>query len=213
MTEVKPRWIASDLMDVAFNAARTGHAETSRKTGSIPYLGHVMAVSALVIEHGGTEIQAAAALLHDLLEDTEMTYNHVAGYAGLEVADIVRRCSDTENKPFPDRRTPDEKLADWIQRKESYLAKLEAAPDHSPFLLVSLADKVHNAEQTARDIRHVLRNDDDIDLFWNAFNAPRKKQHWWYSSLYQSFADKEWHPEALPLVERFDSAVQFITAN
>ena len=213
MTDVKPRWIASGLMDVAFNAARAGHAEKARKTGAIPYLGHVMAVSALVIEHGGTEAQAAAALLHDLLEDTEITYNHIAGYAGREVADIVRNCSDTEHKPSPDRRTPEEKLADWDRRKELYLAKLEAAPSHSPFLLVSLADKVHNSEQTARDIELVLRNGCDIDGFWQLFNAPRKKQHWWYSSLYQCFAAKEWHTEAEPLLERFDRAVQFITAN
>lgn len=213
MADVKPRWIASGLMDVAFNAARVGHSEKSRKNGHTPYLGHVMAVSALVIEHGGTEVQAAAALLHDLLEDTEITYSHIAGYAGHDVAEIVRHCSDTENKPFPDRRTPDEKLADWIKRKESYLARLEAAPSHSPFLLVSLADKVHNAEQTARDIESVLVNGCDIDSFWSAFNAPRKKQHWWYSSLYLAFAGKEWHAETTPLVERFDRAVQFITAN
>jgi len=200
-------------MDVAFNAARAGHAEKSRKTGKVPYLGHVMAVSALVIEHGGTETQAAAGLLHDLLEDTKITYNHIAGYAGHEVADIVRHCSDTEDKPSPDRRTPEEKLADWIRRKENYLAKLAAAPSHSPFLLVSLADKVHNAEQTARDIHGILRAESDIDLFWQMFNAPRKKQHWWYSSLCQAFAEKDWHPEALPLVERLDIAVQFITAN
>lgn len=213
MTDVKPRWIASGLMDVAFNAARAGHAEKSRKNGLTPYIGHLMAVSALVIEHGGSEVQAAAALLHDLLEDTDITYNHIAGYAGREVADIVRDCSDTESKPFPDRRTPEEKLADWIRRKELALEKLESAPSHSPFLLVSLADKVHNAEQTARDIQLVLRGGCDIDGFWQMFNAPRKKQHWWYSSLYQCFAAKDWTAEAMPLVDRLDSAVQFITAN
>lgn len=207
----KPRWIASGLMDVAFNAARVGHAEKARKTGGVPYLGHVMAVSALVIEHGGTETQAAAALLHDLLEDTTITYEHLAAYTGQEVADIVRACSDTENKPHPDRRTTDEKLADWTIRKETYLARLADTQSDSPHLLVTLADKVHNGEQTARDIQRILDDGGNVASFWSMFNAPRDRQHWWYSSLLNVLASKSWAPESQPLIHRFDHAVKVIT--
>ena len=72
--ERTPRWLASNDLDAAFALARACHADKKRKTDDTPYIAHLMGVSALVTEHGGSEAQAAAALLHDTIEDTLMTY-------------------------------------------------------------------------------------------------------------------------------------------
>ena len=207
MSEKKPHWIAGSEFDVAFNLARTWHAEKSRKIGTTPYISHLMAVSALVVEHGGSQEQASAALLHDILEDTTMTYERLRDLVGREVADIVLACSDTEDKPSPDERSTAEKLADWVDRKTKYVAHVNNAADDDPSLLVALADKVHNAEHTARDIAALPANPSAVANFWSAFNAPRDQQHWWYGSLVTAFASK---PLPAPLLQRFESAVHVI---
>ena len=207
MSEKKPHWIAGSEFDVAFNLARTWHAEKSRKIGTTPYISHLMAVSALVVEHGGTQEQASAALLHDIIEDTQMSYERLRDLVGQEVADIVLACSDTEDKPSPDLRSDAEKKHDWVDRKTKYIAHIGTADDNDPSLLVALADKVHNSEQTARDIAALPSNDSAVAEFWAAFNAPRDLQHWWYGSLLNAFQQK---PLPATLLQRFEAAVRII---
>ena len=61
-----------------------------RKGTSIPYLSHLLAVSSLVIENGDTEVQAAAALLHDVIEDTEIDEFILRALIDREVGDQVQ---------------------------------------------------------------------------------------------------------------------------
>jgi (p)ppGpp synthase/HD superfamily hydrolase len=128
-----------------------------RKGTSIPYLSHLMAVSALVLEHGGDEEQAIAGLLHDAAEDQggETTLREIERRYGNDVARIVADCTDAWTEPRPP----------WRQRKEAYLAKLPTKPARS--LLVSLADKAHNASAILRDYR-VLG-----ERLWERFNGGR----------------------------------------
>jgi (p)ppGpp synthase/HD superfamily hydrolase len=108
-----------------------------------PYVGHLLATCALVLEVGGDEDQAIAALLHDALEDQghQTSYAELERRYGTRVADLVRACSDTESTPKPP----------WLMRKEAYRDHLrDAAPD---VLLVSCADKLHNARSTLTDLR------------------------------------------------------------
>ena len=141
--------------DEAFRYAHELHGNQKRKGTSIPYISHLMIVSALVIENGGTEDQAIGALLHDAAEDQggTKTLNEVRRRFGDVVAEIVSDCTDswTEEKP------------DWQPRKEAYLAGLPAKPPRS--LLVSLADKTHNAEAILFDYR-VLG-----EALWERFNG------------------------------------------
>src|SRR5262249_39215757 len=95
-----------------------------------------MVVAALVIEHGGTEDQAIAALLHDAVEDQGGVerLSEIRKKFGDNIAAIVSDCTDAWTEPKPE----------WRPRKEAYLAVLPGKPRES--LLVSLADKTHNAE-------------------------------------------------------------------
>src|SRR3954468_6220979 len=98
--------------DDAFQYAHTLHQEQTRKGTAIPYVSHLLSVAALVIEHGGNEDQAIAALLHDAPEDQggAKTLADIRVRFGDAVANIVSDCTDSWTEP---------KL-DWRPRKEAY---------------------------------------------------------------------------------------------
>jgi (p)ppGpp synthase/HD superfamily hydrolase len=158
--------------DEAFRYAHELHGTQIRKGTSIPYLSHLMIVSGLVIENGGTEDQAIGALLHDAAEDQggAETLQEIRTRFGDPVAAIVSDCTDSWDEPKPE----------WRPRKEIYLAKLPAKPPQS--LLVSLADKTHNAEAILFDYR-VLG-----DALWHRFNGGAAGTRWYYQSLANIFS-------------------------
>lgn len=122
------------------------HSHQRRKGGSVPYIAHLLSVSALVLEQGGSEDEAIASLLHDAVEDCggRPMLERIRQRYGNSVAAIVEGCSDS----FAE--TPDTK-EDWRTRKERYLDHLRKA-DRST-LLVAACDKFHNLSNTVRDIR------------------------------------------------------------
>lgn len=173
--------------DDALRYAHDLHRDQTRKGTPIPYVSHLMTVSALVIEHGGNEDQAIGALLHDAAEDQggAETLEEIRRRFGDAVAEIVHDCTDAWVEPKPD----------WRRRKEDYLAKLPMKPAQS--LLVSLADKVHNAEAILFDYRALG------DALWSRFNGGRDGTRWYYQSLAGVFV------ESLPgrLSDRLSKAV------
>jgi (p)ppGpp synthase/HD superfamily hydrolase len=140
-----------------------------------------MSVSAIVLEDGGSEDEAIAALLHDVIEDVpvEGTEEFIRERFGDYVAQIVRACSDATTHPKPP----------WRERKEGYLAHLETAPPE--VLRVSLADKLHNARAILYDLRAVG------DLLWARFTAASAAdQLWYYRSLAEIFSRRKPGPLA-----------------
>jgi len=196
----KPNWEPTDLIQEAFDVATIKHKDQVKKGTSIPYISHLMAVSALVTEHGGTEVQAAAGLLHDLIEDTDLKDEFfISALVGSDVTAIIVSCSDTSEDPKPP----------WRDRKEKYLVHLRemiSQPKLDPAILVALADKVHNAETTANMV--LLDGLSAEEIFSNGkFNADASEQKWWYSSLVTEFRKTTVAPK---LVERLDRAVKVI---
>ncbi len=181
-------------MDKAFKLAYKWHTGHFRKMTSVPYISHLMAVSALVLEHGGTEKQAEAALLHDILEDTPCTYEMVRDEVGKEVADMVQACTHVGNEG-------EKSLENWKARKQIYLDHLVSDDHNQHSLLVALADKTHNAEATLRDW---VQNDRNNDWFASVFNAPFEYQQWWYHGLLNAFRSLSVPPI---LLARFENAV------
>jgi (p)ppGpp synthase/HD superfamily hydrolase len=158
--------------DDALTYASALHRAQIRKGTAIPYVSHLMAVSALVLEHGGDEDQAIAGLLHDAAEDQggEATLREIARRYGDGVAEIVADCTDSWTEPKPP----------WRARKEGYIAGLPAKPARS--LLVSLADKTHNAGAILRDYRALG------DGLWARFNGGKAGTVWYYGALADAFA-------------------------
>jgi hypothetical protein len=111
------------------------HRGQSRKGTQIPYVSHLLAVASLALEHGATEDEAIAAVLHDAVEDQGglRTVARIQERFGAPVAEIVQACSDTDVVPKPP----------WQLRKEAYIAHVRTAP--ASVRLVSACDKLHNA--------------------------------------------------------------------
>ena len=148
------------------------HREQKRKQTAIPYVSHLLAVAGLALEHGATEDEAIAALLHDAVEDQggAATRELIRNRFGDAVADIVSGCSDAEGPPKPP----------WRARKEAYLAHLaEASPS---VRLVSLADKLHNARCILADYRVCG------EAVWQRFSGGREGTLWYYRALVEAFA-------------------------
>lgn len=156
--------------DALAYAARL-HRDQRRKGVDIPYISHLLAVAALVTEHGGDEDQAIAALLHDAVEDQGgmPRADEIGARFGAGVRAIVLDCTDTALDPKPA----------WEARKRAYLATLEHKPDRS--LLVSLADKLHNAT--------AIRRDFDVcgATVWSRFTGGREGSLWYYRALSDVF--------------------------
>ncbi len=167
-----PAPLLTERFDDALAFASALHRHQRRKGTAVPYVSHLMAVSGLVIEHGGTEDQAIAALLHDAAEDQggEPTLRLIRDRYGDAVARIVADCTDAWTEPKPP----------WRRRKEDYIAALDGKPPSS--LLVSLADKVHNARSIAAD--HAVLG----DALWPRFTGGRDGTLWYYRALAEAFA-------------------------
>ena len=160
--------------DEAFLFAHNIHRDQRRKGTSIRYISHLMQVSAIVVEYGGDEDQAIAALLHDAAEDQggEPTLDEIRRRFGSGVAQIVFDCTDswTEAKP------------DWKPRKEAYIAAMRARSQRS--MLVSLADNTHNSEAIMSDFAMIG------DRVWERFAGGAAGTRWYYSALVDVFEER-----------------------
>jgi (p)ppGpp synthase/HD superfamily hydrolase len=147
------------------------HAGQIRKGTPAPYISHLMGVAGLVLEAGGDEDLAIAALLHDVVEDCggRKMLKKVRQKFGKRVAHIVDGCTDTYDEPKPP----------WRERKESYIRHLRSADADTH--LVSAADKLHNS-------RHILADYyQDGEVIWDRFNGKRAGTLWYYRMLLSEF--------------------------
>jgi len=163
------------------------HAKQQRKGTGVPYISHLLSVAGLVLEAGGDENLAIAALLHDVVEDcggAKMS-REVRRRFGQRVAHVVDGCTDTDLDPKPP----------WRQRKEDYLSHLRTADADTR--LVSVADKLHNVRTIATDYR------EHGDAVWQRFQGKRDGTLWYYRALLREF--KRTKPNRL--VREFERAV------
>lgn len=182
----------------ALGYAERVHAGDERKGTRIPYVAHLLAVAVLVVEEGGDETQAVAALLHDAAEDHggEERLADIAREFGDDVARIVAALSDSLAPEGAEK-------APWHMRKERYLAHL-ATEEDAAVLLVSNADKVHNARALLTDLRT------HGDALWERFQTKRgADQLWYYRELAEIFARVR---AGAPLARELDAVVTALEA-
>ena len=167
------------------------HAKQIRKGTTIPYVSHLLGVAGIVLEHGGNEVETIAALLHDAVEDQggAETREEIRRRFGDAVVSIVDGCTDAEVIPKPP----------WKERKEQYIARLSHA---SPsILLVSAADKLHNARAILGDYRALGEN------LWDRFNGGKEGTLWYYKSLVDAFKQTAASTALAPLIEELERVV------
>jgi (p)ppGpp synthase/HD superfamily hydrolase len=150
-----------------FQYAAEKHAGQTRKKTAVPYLSHLMAVASLVLEAGGDEDMAIAALLHDVVEDCGgmARLREVRKQFGPRVGKIVEGCTDSFAEP----------KAEWMDRKKNYLREVKHADAETR--LVSAADKLHNVRTILADYRR------DGDSVWKRFSGKKEGTLWYYRAL------------------------------
>lgn len=163
------------------------HKNHFRKQTKIPYISHLLSVAGIVLEHGGTEEEAIAALLHDAVEDQggAATREKIRQKFGEEVVAIVDGCSDTDVTPKPP----------WRERKEAHIACLRTAS--SSVRLVYAADKLHNIRCILSDYRRLG------ETLWTRFNGGKEGTLWYYrtlTDLFKTFGNS-------PLIAELDATV------
>lgn len=172
-----------------------------RRSGTgMPVLAHLFVVTGLVLEDGGDEDEAIAALLHDAVEDGggRSVLERIEGSFGVRVARMVQELSDTIDG---DLDTP------WIELKARYLKQLEACDDDGT-LRVALADKVHNARSIVRDYRY------EGHMIWERFTEKTAQQQLWYSNqLAELLARKRPGPLADELRDAVEELAALIAAD
>lgn len=168
------------------------HRHQSRKGTQIPYVAHLLAVASIALEHGASEDEAIAAVLHDAVEDQggPPTLARIRREFGDGVADIVEGCTDTDVVPKPP----------WRARKEQYIAKI--ASKSKATRLVSAADKLHNARAILADYRT------QGEALWDRFNGGREGTLWYYRALTDAFMAAE----RTALVAELDRVVRELEA-
>ena len=164
----------TDRFEQALVLANQIHAIQKRKDSGAPYMAHLLGVAALVLEDGGSEDEAIAALLHDSAEDHggEEILKTIGEKFGEKVAQIVRECSDTLEQEKPP----------WKPRKQAHLKLLENALPET--IRVMMADKVYNARTLLYGLES---NGDEV---WRNFKGGREGTIWYFREMYALFSKR-----------------------
>ncbi len=156
----------TSFFDKAVRFATEAHSGTERRGKGYPYIIHPMEAVSIVASITNDPEMLAAALLHDTIEDTDVTFEQIREQFGDRVVALVRY----ETAPLSDDLT-------WREKKETQIDNLASAPFDSK--VVALGDKLSNMRGIAMDYRQVG------DAVWNRFHAPNGKPdiEWYYRSL------------------------------
>ncbi|MFH7030930.1 MAG: HD domain-containing protein [Heteroscytonema crispum UTEX LB 1556] len=168
----------SERFTQALTYATQLHATQVRKGSGVPYITHLLGVTSIALEYGANEDEAIAALLHDAIEDQggAATREEIRRRFGDNVTAIVDGCTDAETIPKPP----------WRERKEAYIAHIPTVS--RSVLLVSAADKLHNARSILKDYRIVGES------VWERFQGRKEGTLWYYRSLVETFRQTESSP-------------------
>lgn len=169
----------SSLLDRAIRLAIRAHEGQFRKEAPIPYITHPYRVALMLASYGFSDAILAAALTHDVLEDTSVTESELREAIGDEAFAIVKAV------------TNDDSLS-WEEKKKAYVASVIEGPEGT--FAVAIADKVHNLE-CLLDAYHEQGTD-----VWKHFNAGMEKKIW-FEELMLGAAQEYW---VHPLVERYE---------
>ena len=194
MSDLKPSTYLTKRFTSALEYAIKWHQDEYhqvRKSTSLNYLCHPMGVASLVLEAGGDEDQAIAALLHDVPEDCggEKRLKKIGKKYGSRVEKIVRECSDSLVDGIADK-------APWRERKQAHIDHIAHADPAT--LLVVAADKLHNGRAIVMDLSIQKAKVWDRFNAWDLDSAKKripgtcsKNVHWYYESMYKELKKRD----------------------
>jgi (p)ppGpp synthase/HD superfamily hydrolase len=165
--------LPSTLVDTATRLAVTAHEGQKRKEGGVPYIMHPVMVALILAKHDFSDVVIAAALTHDVPEDTKVTLEELREALGDEVADIVASV------------TNDDSLS-WKDKKLKYIESVRAGSEGAK--AVATADKIHNAQS-------LIRNHERAGTkVWAHFNTGRDEKIWFEDAMLAMLQETWQHP-------------------
>lgn len=176
------------IIEKAIETAAIAHDGQYRKKTSLPYLSHPVTVGFYLLESGSSEEVAAAGILHDVLEDTSLSFTNIKAEFGEGIANLVLECSE-----------PDKSL-EWEDRKLHTINKLKTAS--FSVKQITCADKLHNLRTIQRDLSS------EGSFVWERFTRGRDKQQWYYDTIYQSLmTGLSSEQSSFPLFEKLQKTI------
>lgn len=168
------------------------HGDQTRKKTGIPFVAHILGVTAITLEYGGNETEAIAALLHDTVEDCGGTERliDIRQRFGNDVARIVEGCTDTVEDPKPP----------WMERKKAYVAHLKDSD--SSTRLVSASDKLHNTRALLAELRR-----HGVEVF-ERFAGNKEGTLWYYRALVTAFREHGDHSDLIGELDRVVTEIE-----
>jgi len=184
----------STRFDHALLFASQIHRQQDRKKSGIPYISHLLGVASIVLDYGGDEEMAIAALLHDAVEDHggRPMLKVIEQIFGARVAKIVDGCTDSYAED-------PKKKESWERRKFRYLRRIRHEDAETRF--VSAADKLYNVRAALRDLRY------DGEIIFTRFSAPKAKTLWYYRALVREYRLGGVTHRLKPLIDDLDRVV------
>jgi (p)ppGpp synthase/HD superfamily hydrolase len=181
----------SEQFEKALIYATQAHGDQTRKKTGIPYMAHILGVTAIALEYGADETEAIAALLHDTVEDCggAERLRDIQAKFGDAVAGIVDGCTDTYQTPKPP----------WMERKRTYLEHVKESD--SSTRLVSASDKLHNTRAILAELRR-----HGLEVF-ERFAGKKEGTLWYYRALVTAFRE---HGDQADLIDELDRVVSEI---
>jgi (p)ppGpp synthase/HD superfamily hydrolase len=178
----------SERFEEALIYGTRAHCNQTRKKTGIPYIAHILGVTAIALEYGAKETEAIGALLHDTVEDCggAERLRDIREKFGDDVASIVDGCTDTDQTPKPP----------WLERKRAYVEHLKDAD--SSTRLVSAADKLHNTRAILAELRRT-----GLEVF-ERFAGKKEGTLWYYRALVTAFRE---HGDHADLIDELDRVV------
>ena len=182
----------SETFEEALVYATRLHAHQTRKKTGIPFVGHILGVTAIALEYGANETEAIGALLHDTVEDCggAERLREIRKKFGDGVANIVDGCTDTYETPKPP----------WLERKRAYIEHLKDAD--SSIRLVSASDKLHNTRAILTELRR-----HGFEVF-ERFGGKKDGTIWYYRTLVNAFRQHGDHSDLIDELDRVVSEIE-----
>jgi (p)ppGpp synthase/HD superfamily hydrolase len=185
-----------NLVSQAFDFAYKVHGQTTRKGTNIPYITHPLNVLIILLRSDASEELLAAALLHDVVEDEEVTYQELTDLFGKKVCNLVKEVSE----PLALIEKTMNRTETWRARKEHTIKSLQKATYEVKML--SCADKLANISDMLHDQNNIGEN------LWSKFNATKRNQQWYFDSLVEVFAQAPHSLSDLPYYQDFKEKVK-----
>ncbi|MBO9128156.1 HD domain-containing protein [Bacillus sp. 165] len=178
-----------DKFNLAVETASIAHRAQTRKGNGTPYITHPFTVGMLLLDVGCSSETVIAGILHDTIEDTSVTYKDIETAFGMNVAQIVKQCSEHD------------KSKSWEERKQHTLNNIGVISMEA--CMVVCADKLHNIRSTATDFRKIGTE------VWGKFNRGKEQQEWYYRGLVKALGKRLEH---FPLYRLLEAEVEELFA-